>query len=1284
MVTTTTAISTKRERENISINNNNKNKKMNFKQALFVLLTTALIGRSYEDEVLGCGGFVKLSSKFKEGLSSATAAPIDFTKISVRLLEKGSGEVKMSTECSPTGYFFVPAYEAGDYDLTVFDTANDNGALTFSPSSIPVTIGGSSSATSAAADLSKLLFEVTGLSIAGAISGVSNAEGVSLTLISADTKSVISQQTISSTSFRFSNVLPGRYEIAAVRAGWRFAQSYVAVDATGARAAPVVAAPALVVAGFDVTGSVLSGKKSMGGVVLALYGDGAVPAKCNKADSTAPAVAGSVGGKPLACIVTSTAAESASNNFGFEGVPAGEYVIVPYFTGDNAGCEVDPKRADISVGEAGAASLERPFRVVGFGVRGRVEDASGRGVAGVAVRLGKSKSAITDPTGEYRIDGLTPADAGTSARLAASKEHYVFDDVASVELSTARPVLPTLRAAKYEVCGRVTVVVPPAGARSAYPRTVAFSDAAKKIITKKTDGNGAFCVAVAPGAYKLSVADAAGLSIEPAEVPVTVTAEPILNVEFRQKTFTITGEIHAISTANNNNKKTVAMTLTGPVQKTTTVELTSTATAGFEFNGLVEGKYTIAIVNAEKDGWCWAAASQTVEVTAASAAPAVVFAQKGYRLTVTASHALTVAAVLNGKDAAVFTTPADICLAEPGAYALEVRTPGYELAEASYAFDTSKADNNNNNNAIALKVARFRVTGTVTTPSAEAAQAIAVGTAEGVPVTTTVEGSTVTYAAFVAPGATVRFVPSGPADMMFYPPERVFHLASAEKPSAALEAIAGRPGLYLRGRVTPPTEGVRVSIVPKTPENAAAIETVLTDKNGAYVAGPFRDDVEYRELFSHKGLVFNCTNCEDSSSAAERVVVAMRLSSITVTVKDSQSGAPLPGVVISVSGGFGDSIYAANAPTEADGAFTSGEIFPGAYYVRPMLKEYVFEPATRSIDVVEGDAPEVSFVATRVAYSAYGRVISLDGTPKASVPVVATPAKGAASAASVEQATTDAAGNYRIRGLVPGVVYTVGITTSNANVNDVITASPKAHTLTISAETPVDARNIDFVAYSRPDVTTGRVAVRVVADRSVLPTLEASLRPVNAAAAAANAAQRVMVGAVPIVEFGHLAEGKYEFSVESSLTKKHYTCKSTPEKLLLDVVAQKEEVQGKITVVCGAAEGVEEGEAANSEAEKEKKRAKASVLSLIGLVAVIVASVKHQEIIAVIKKNAKAGNGGGIVSGNANAANATVNANAAAKKAKYYSLVGEDDKSDFLPKNPNPRYTANYKRKNKK
>jgi len=59
----------------------------------------------------------------------------------------------------------------------------------------------------------------------------------------------------------------------------------------------------------------------------------------------------------------------------------------------------------------------------------------------------------------------------------------------------------------------------------------------------------------------------------------------------------------------------------------------------------------------------------------------------------------------------------------------------------------------------------------------------------------------------------------------------------------------------------------------------------------------------------------------------------------------------LQGVLLSLSGGES---FRRNSQTGADGKMTFSSLSPGEYFLRPMMKEYRFEPHSKMITVEEG------------------------------------------------------------------------------------------------------------------------------------------------------------------------------------------------------------------------------------------------------------------------------------------------------------------------------------------
>ncbi|URD83815.1 nodal modulator, partial [Musa troglodytarum] len=94
-----------------------------------------------------------------------------------------------------------------------------------------------------------------------------------------------------------------------------------------------------------------------------------------------------------------------------------------------------------------------------------------------------------------------------------------------------------------------------------------------------------------------------------------------------------------------------------------------------------------------------------------------------------------------------------------------------------------------------------------------------------------------------------------------------------------------------------------------------------------------------------------------------------QLSQIVVHIHDEkESGELFPSVLLSLSGEDG---YRNNSISSAGGTFSFVDLFPGSFYLRPLLKEYSFSPAAVAIELESGESKVVKFLATRVAYSEY-------------------------------------------------------------------------------------------------------------------------------------------------------------------------------------------------------------------------------------------------------------------------------------------------------------------------
>lgn len=81
------------------------------------------------------------------------------------------------------------------------------------------------------------------------------------------------------------------------------------------------------------------------------------------------------------------------------------------------------------------------------------------------------------------------------------------------------------------------------------------------------------------------------------------------------------------------------------------------------------------------------------------------------------------------------------------------------------------------------------------------------------------------------------------------------------------------------------------------------------------------------------------------------IIKSHKLAEINVKVVDNATGEPLQGVLLSLTGG---EKYRKNSMTGEAGSLSFYSLSPGEYFLRPMMKEYKFNPSSQIIEIKEG------------------------------------------------------------------------------------------------------------------------------------------------------------------------------------------------------------------------------------------------------------------------------------------------------------------------------------------
>jgi len=124
----------------------------------------------------------------------------------------------------------------------------------------------------------------------------------------------------------------------------------------------------------------------------------------------------------------------------------------------------------------------------------------------------------------------------------------------------------------------------------------------------------------------------------------------------------------------------------------------------------------------------------------------------------------------------------------------------------------------------------------------------------------------------------------------------------------------------------------------------------LTSVTGEFKFGPIEESLDFDLKAEKESYVFSDYNRQSASFSAHK------LCEISVVVKD-EAGQTLSGVLLSLSGGES---YRKNLVTGDNGAINFHSLSPSQYYLRPMMKEYKFEPNSKMIEIKDGETVTVT------------------------------------------------------------------------------------------------------------------------------------------------------------------------------------------------------------------------------------------------------------------------------------------------------------------------------------
>lgn len=1032
---------------------------------LFFLIAIHAFSSASADSIHGCGGFVEASTSLMKSRKS-NEVKLDYSHITVEL-RTVDGLLKDRTQCAPNGYYFIPVYDKGSFAIHI----NGPEGWTWDREKVPVVVD--NTGCNGNEDIN---FRFTGFTVSGKVVGAVGGEScalknggpsnVKVDLLSPNGDLISSVSTSSVGSYLFKNILPGKYEL-------RASHSDLKVEVRGSTEVELgfgngVVDDIFFVPGYDVHGFVVAQGNPILGVQIYLYSDDVLEVDCPQGSGNAP------GQRKSLCHAVS----DANGMFMFKSIPCGRYELIPFYKGENTVFDVSPPVVSVNV-EHQHVTVPQKFQVTGFSVGGRVIDGNDVGVEGVKIIVDGHERSITDKQGYYKLDQVT----SNRYTIEAMKEHYKFIVLKDYMVLPNMASVTDINAVSYDVCGVVQMVSDGSKAKVALthgPENV-------KPQVKLANGRGIFCFEVPPGEYRLSAMAASpesspGLTFLPSHVDIVVK-NPLLNVKFSQALVNVLGTVACKENCGPLVSVTLVRLAGKPNGERRIVSLTDNSSE-FLFSNVIPGKYKLEVKHnspgaAREDNWCWEQSFIDLDVGAEDV-KGIVFVQKGYWVNVISTH--EVHAYMTQQDGSpvnlkIKKGSQHICVESPGLHELHFVNSCVFFGSSSVKIDTS------NPSPVYLKGEKYLLKGLINIESStldggyEVPESIAVDILTGGYV---VDGttaklssndndqtrvSTYEFSVWANHGDKLTFVPrdsrnNGVKKILFYPREHHV-LVSNDGCQASVPPFLARLGLYIEGSVSPPLSGVHIRILAAGDSHITAITSgglvleTTTEMDGSFIGGPLYDDITYIVEASKPGYHLKRVGQHSFS--------CQKLGQISVHIH-SKDGArePIPSVLLSLSGDEG---YRNNTVSGAGGTFLFDDLFPGTFYLRPLLKEYAFSPPAQTIELGSGASKEVTFQASRVAYSAMGVITLLSGQPKDGVSVEA----WSESKGYYEETVTDSSGSFRLRGLHPDTTYLVRVVKRDGLGNPRIErASPESVTVKVGSD---DIRGLDFLVFEQPEMT---------------------------------------------------------------------------------------------------------------------------------------------------------------------------------------------------------------------
>ena len=990
------------------------------------------------------------------------------------------GIIKYISDCAPNnGYYFIPLYDFGKYVLRITPPQG----WIFEPTEVEFNFDGKNDLCSKQTDIN---FVFKGFTIFGKVfsyNSLAGPKGVHITLRSKANKNVIKQNvTVDDGLYEFHEVLPGQYLIEASHDHWKFLKNTIVVDVVDDNINHRQASEPsdqLCSLGYSVVGKVVSEGRPIRGVQFALFSENHKPPFPLGCQETKPSFLSSLKINSKYHYLCYTLSNE-DGQFEFEFLPSGKYIVHSFYDTQNIRFEVVPHQYEFEITN-NDKDVGVLFEIGGFSVFGQIlnklnpndkmENARIQFID-ENKRYDDIEVLVKESNGKFSVNNIKTSNYLIKTTL----DRYQFDDIKFL-ISPNSPNIPLITPSKFEICGKI--ILKNDEFKDENMELLVMEKETKNLIESVNIDNEEFCLFLPGGNYLFQMSTHLKFVQNVVEVVVN---KPRSDIVFNQMTITLHGRIQLKSALLEgddflsvilSNDKMATKTL--PINK---LQKKSATDYRFVFENLLPGDYIVSLGGRQVNYFCWKENIIPIELNEKKPVE-IIFEQKGYLLQIILSHISDLIikspsgySTKIAKESIAQDRLIKHCVEETGKYSIIPSGCHNFLSspDSNIIFDTETMSGQ----MIQLTALQHLVTAKIATTTNITDLQIFINTKsiEGERNKTLhindghkVKADVLEYnLKFHENPMSEIYIEPRSSQLIFKPSFYRFRL----KDDCHLNGVTfhGRPGIFVNGKISQKISDVKIVIFDN--ETNQILQTVDTDNEGEYQAGPFDDEINLRIEAMKEDFVFKALPNKKGHFEVSK------LSSISTMIVD-ENGNPLNEVLVSLSGG--ENNFRRNSFVNTEGKLLFDNLHSGQYFIRFLRKEYDFEPSSKMFDIDNGDNVVIKVVGKKVAFSCIGLVDSLNGEPEADIIVEAVGIRNIVENSTVqctqlqEQSTSEIDGSFRILGLLPDCQYVIRLKADQLKNKNISKSIPKAHSVRLQNRDLSDLRFIVIYKSLQTDLT---------------------------------------------------------------------------------------------------------------------------------------------------------------------------------------------------------------------